>query len=209
MKSFSTICCAVLVFAGISGICEASETKSSVPLSAEKVNPIKVGASLPKMTLKDAAGKDFSVNEAVAKQPTLLVIYRGGWCPYCNQHLASLSRAQDDLKGLGYQILAISADPWEKLKEAADSKELGYSLLSDSDMKASKDLGIAFKLDKETITKYKGYGIPIADHEMLPVPTVLLVNKAGKVVYRHYDPDYRKRLSSDELMTAAKKASQS
>lgn len=50
-----------------------------VAKSAEQINPLKVGAKAPKTTLKTGDGKAFDLNAALAKQPTVLIFYRGRW----------------------------------------------------------------------------------------------------------------------------------
>lgn len=58
----------------------AAET-GSAPDQAEAVCPIKIGSEIPKLTLQTPEGKAFDLRAAVARKPTLLVFYRGGWCP--------------------------------------------------------------------------------------------------------------------------------
>jgi peroxiredoxin len=47
--------------------------------TAQEVTPLAVGDSLPELTLKTAEGEAFDLNAAVAKKPTILILYRGGW----------------------------------------------------------------------------------------------------------------------------------
>lgn len=50
-----------------------------VAKSPEEINPLKVGAKAPKTSLKTGDGKAFDLNAALAKQPTVLIFYRGRW----------------------------------------------------------------------------------------------------------------------------------
>jgi peroxiredoxin len=68
-----------------------------------------------------------------------------------------------------------------------------------------KSYDVAFQVDTMTIKKYKGYGIDFnnANGENganLPVPAIYIVNKKGKITYRYFDADYRKRPSVKELL---------
>ena len=47
--------------------------------SAAEVHPLLIGAELPEVALMSADGKAFDLSAAVAKQPTILIFYRGGW----------------------------------------------------------------------------------------------------------------------------------
>lgn len=43
------------------------------------VQPLLIGAQVPKLTLRAADGTDFDLNDAIGKKPTILIFYRGGW----------------------------------------------------------------------------------------------------------------------------------
>lgn len=180
-----------------------------VPKRAEDVQPIMVGETIPNLTLTSADNKAVNLNQAVKKQPTLLVFYRGGWCPYCNTHLADLRKIEDELKALGFQIFAISPDQPKFLQQTDAKHKLGYTLLSDSDMNAAKALGIAFEVDKETREQYQQYGIDLEKssgqkHHLLPVPAAFLLNKEGQITFSFVAPDYTTRVDNEILLAAAK-----
>ena len=73
-----------------------------------------------------------------------MIVYRGGWCPYCNLHLAALRKVEQPLKEMGFQIIAISPDKPEELMKTDEKHTLGYTLLSDSSATAIKALGLLF-----------------------------------------------------------------
>jgi peroxiredoxin len=116
-----------------------------------------------------------------------------------------------DLKAMGYRVVAISPDRPAKLRETAGKLKLDYTLLSDAPADAVRAYGLGFTLDQETREKYKGYGISLEEasgyeHHILPVPAVYLIGTDGIVDFVHYDPNYKKRLSPDELLAEARKA---
>ena len=165
---------------------------------------------IPSVTVKTSAGADFPLKEKIVGHPTVLLFYRGGWCPYCNRHLADVQTVEKELVALGYQILAISADPPELLAATAEKGKLTYTLLSDADMQAAGAFGLAFALDDATVKKYKGYGIHLTaqqgDRFWLPVPAAYVVDANGKIVFAHSNPDYKQRLSGVDLLKAARQA---
>ena len=113
---------------------------------------------------------------------------------------------------LGYQIIAISPDLPEKLRPSLEKNKLGYVLLSDSKMVASRAFGIAFKLDDEMLERFKKFGIDLEEasgetHHLLPVPSVFLVSEQGRIVFEHVDPSYKVRVDPDVLLAAAEAAS--
>ncbi|CAN5472359.1 peroxiredoxin-like family protein [soil metagenome] len=185
-----------------------SQTKTIVALNAADVIPLRTGESIPSLTLKNINGEDTDLSELISQKPTVLIFYRGGWCPYCNLQLSGLQKIESDLTALGYQIVAISADKPEKIKETITKDILTYTILSDNNSVASTAFGLAFKVDDNTVEKYKGYKIDLDEasgnnNHILPVPAVYLIDTNGKIKFDYYNPDYKTRLDTEELLKAA------
>ncbi len=173
--------------------------------------PLEVGDSIPDVKLRTEENEQVSLRKLVSAKPTVLIFYRGGWCPFCNRHLQSLAGIEDDLNRAGAQLLAISMDQPAKLKATPDRGKLHYRLLSDSDAVAVKAFGIAFKVDDATVEKYKTYGINLdaasgKEHHILPHPAVFIVNTNGVIRFAHVNPDYKVRLEPAKILEAARAA---
>jgi peroxiredoxin len=180
-----------------------------VASKAEDIKPLAPGDIIGSISLQDTAGDKFNLNEAIKQQPAVIIFYRGGWCPYCNVHLGQLKTVEPKLQELGFQILAISPDRPAKLAESIDKQQLTYKLLSDSEMTAAKALGIAFRVNDETLKKYDEYGIDLEDasgqnHHLLPVPSVFIIGSDGVIDFSYTNPDYKVRLAPEDLLKAAK-----
>ncbi|MCE9615710.1 MAG: dienelactone hydrolase family protein [Lentisphaerae bacterium] len=177
--------------------------------SPDRVRPLDVGDSVPDAALTTLDGKTVRLTDVLADKPTILVYFRGGWCPYCVKHLAGLQQVHEQLKAEGYQLVAISPDGNASVSKAAQANGLDYTLLGDPKMEAIREAGLAYRLDRDTMATYKGLGIelppaPEADDILLPVPALYLVNAKGQITYRHYDPDYTRRLAPDRVVAAAR-----
>lgn len=76
-------------------------------------------------------------------------------------------------------------------------------------MAAAKALGIAFKVEEETVALYKDkYGIDLEGdsgqtHHLLPVPSVFVAGADGVISFSYVNPNYRVPLSADVLLAAA------
>lgn len=187
----------------------AKDASAGYASEAAEVTPILTGTAIPEVSLHSVDGDSVQLMELVKEQPTVLIFYRGGWCPYCNKHMAQLQEIHSDLLELGYRVLAISPDKPEFLKETVLEKDLGYTLLSDSNMEATKAFGLAFKVDDKTVERYKSNGMDLTkrsghDHNLLPVPAVFLVNPDGMITFQYVNPDYKTRINSEVLLAAAK-----
>lgn len=180
--------------------------------SATEAAPLAAGARVPAAVVQTVEGDKLDLAAAVAEKPTLLVFYRGSWCPYCNRHLAALGEIEPELLKLGYQILAVSPDETPGLRAAAEKNRLNYRLLSDRAMLASAAFGLAFRIDGPTVEKYRGYKIdlpPVPGEpaaRWLPVPAVYVIGRDGVVKFVHADPDYKARLAPADVLAAARAA---
>ena len=190
-------------------VAAGARAASDVPESPFEVRPLLIGALAPDAPLRALDGKALSLKSRLAGKPTVLVFYRGGWCPYCNLQLSALKDVQNDLAALGYQTLAVAPDRPEELRKTLDKHGLPYALLSDAKMDAARAYGLAFRVDTGTIKKYAEYGIDLEKssgekHHWLPVPAVFLIDKDGKIVFVYVNPDYKVRLNGGVLLAAAK-----
>src|SRR5579862_8228958 len=122
---------------------------------------LKVGDSIPDVTLRTVEDKTVSLRKLVADKPAVLVFYRGGWCPFCNVHLQSLSGIKEDLAREGVQLVAISMDQPSKLRETMHDDKLDYMLLSDSDASVVKAFGISYKVNDATLNRMKSHHVDL------------------------------------------------
>lgn len=191
--------------------CSASESPreplSQVPSNAFDVEPLLIGESVPDLPVTDINGRRQSIMELIAGKPSLIIFYRGGWCPFCSAHLSELASLEEEIYGLDYRILAISPDQPEFLRRSIEDQDLNYTLLSDSSMEVARAFGVAYHVDDETVSGLKNNGMDIVqrsghDHQQLPVPAVFITNPSGKILFRYVNPDYRERISGEILMAA-------
>jgi peroxiredoxin len=186
---------------------------AEVPTDANDVKPLLPGMSIPDMQVFNVKGEKVSLTANNLIKPFTLTFYRGGWCPYCNAQLAQMRHAEKELLALGFDVYFISPDKPEMLIESLKDKELkkdiGYKLLSDPSMQVSQDFGIAFKVDDETVEKYKKWNIDLEkasgyDHHYLPVPSTYLVSEKDVIQFHYSNPNYAVRLDPELLVAAAK-----
>lgn len=190
---------------------------NDIAAAPEQVTPLLNGLTIPAVSLTAADNKAVALTELVQQKPSILVFYRGGWCPYCNAQLAALRDIEPELNKLGYQIIAITPDSVasinKSLKDTGGNK-LNYTLLSDANFAASSAFGLAYYLDDKTAAAYKGKLGSLITNEagtekvVLPVPAVYIVNTAGEAVFSYVHINYKTRLHSELLLKAAKLALQ-
>jgi peroxiredoxin len=153
--------------------------------------------------------KTVALKEVTGGKPSVLVFYRGGWCPYCNKQLSRLRKITKQIKKLGYKLIAVSPDKVSKFQETVKKNKLDYTVVSDSDLHIAEHFGLTFKVDAKTRTIYKGYGIDLEEasgrkHYSLPLPAIYVLDSKGLVHFNYVNPNYRIRMNEKILLTALK-----
>jgi hypothetical protein len=60
---------------------------------------VAVGEKAPDALVADFEGREVRLATLLSRGPTLLVFYRGGWCPFCNFQIHELTAAYPQFKG--------------------------------------------------------------------------------------------------------------
>ena len=172
------------------------------------IHPLLVGTTVPDLELATLEGETVRLMEIVRQRPTVLIFYRGGWCPFCSRQLNQLQRLEPMLKEAGYQIIAISPDRASMLRKTLNKRDLTYTLLSDSTMMGARRFGLAWKMADKQVASYKRKMMDIVaasgqEHHLLPVPGVFILDRKGMIHFQYVNPNHRVRLSAEVLEAAA------
>ena len=102
-----------------------------------------LGRPAPPFELKDSTGKTWKPQEALAREPVILVFYLGQTCMACVTHLVELDFAISQFRDRGARVLAISADSPESSRQRLDRfGDLQVRLLSDPDHATALAYGV-------------------------------------------------------------------
>jgi peroxiredoxin len=175
-----------------------------LPVNAEDIAPLLVGETFPNTELTAMDGSAVPFLDIVKEKPTVLVVYRGGWCPYCNRHLSALGQNEAAILELGYQVVAVSPDKIENLQEAAEKDSINYRLFSDGSGAFSKAVGIAFQAPERYEKRLLDWSGGENTARYLPVPSVFVLNTDGEIQFEYINPNYKKRLSGEMLLAVLK-----
>ena len=186
-----------LIFSGCSN-------QQAIPLVAEDISPILIGETLPNGNFQNIEGEYIQLKAILEEKPTILVFYRGGWCPYCNVQLSGLVEIEEDILELGYQIVAISPDDYKNLQSTIENNSTKYKLLSDPNGEFIQEIGIAFKTSSSLKEYIIGKGQKGKTSSVMPAPTVMIVDKKGVIKFEYINPNYKERISGDMLLSVLK-----
>lgn len=159
----------------------------------------------PNFSSTDQNGKTIVLKDLLSKGSVVIVFYRGEWCGYCNKQLNDLEDSLALITQKGATVLAVTPEKKENIAKTIQKTKASYSVLSDDNLKIMSAYKVAFELDAKTTEKYKNWGINLqeingSNGNNLPVPAVYIINKEGKITYRYFDIDYKKRVSVSEIL---------
>ncbi len=182
-------------------------------LNAQNARPVSdakglsVGMKAPLFTAIDADRNKFALEEALKNGPVVIIFYRGFWCPFCDKHLAQI---QDSLKLIidkGATVIAVSPEKPEYLEKMVEKTGAKFSLLYDEDYKISDAYDLTFTPDSKQLYMYnvvlngKLKESHADESQRLPIPATFIVDTNGTIVWRQFDPDYKKRSTVKEILS--------
>jgi peroxiredoxin len=190
---------AVAVFASD----RAALAERGVPAEA-----VAVRDKLASFALPDATGQIRSLDELAAEGPAVIVFYRGGWCPYCNVTLRTYQRdLLPRLDAHSARLVAISPETPDASLTTQQKAELSYTVLSDAGARLASALGITFEPSEDGLAAQRTLGLDIRGTRadggtVLPMPTVLIVDRGHIVRFVDIHPDYTGRTEVSQILDA-------
>jgi peroxiredoxin len=148
---------------------------------------VRVGDTVPSFSLSAQDG----ISRALPQdKPTLLVFFRGQWCPYCRWELTGLQTINRAVSEAGGEIIAISPDSGEESEELRQRLSLAFPILSDPDLAVTDTFGL------------RHAGGRSATGEDKPYPTTFVVDARGIVKQIFANETYRDRPSPKDVLAA-------
>lgn len=159
---------------------------------------LKIGNRLPKFELKNVKGSIVSSTD-LSDKPTILMFYRGNWCPLCMAQIKELASRYRELEDLGARIALVSPQPHTNTVELAKKFDVNFEFLTDEGNKAARILGIESENGIPMGMQMLGY-----ESETV-LPTVIITDKDGIVVWTHETDNYRVRPEPDVFLEVFQK----
>jgi peroxiredoxin len=164
-----------------------------------------IGEKAPDASLVSVTGTTESLAAMYARAPTVVLFYRGGWCPFCNLQLHEYAAAKSEFDARGVQIVAISVDqPFEEAKTQA-KHGIPFAMLSDSKLVAHRAYRVVHVPGEPEKTALAHYHVDLAaysgeTHGDFAVPATIVVDRAGVVRFMHADEEYKTRPSAKQIL---------
>jgi peroxiredoxin len=157
-----------------------------------------VGSKLPQFSLTDLDGSVFD-SSSLAGSPTVVLFYRGNWCPLCMAQIQEIAERYQEMAAMGINVLLVSPQADTNSRELAERLGVPMTFLVDAGNKVAEQFGIAVK-----------NGVPIGmpgNYEPDSVlPTVVVTNGNGTILFSDQTDNYRVRPEPDMFLAILRRA---
>jgi peroxiredoxin len=170
------------------------------------------GEPMPPFVLPDEKGRLTSLESLLQNGPTAITFHRGHWCPWCRISASTMAQAQRDIAAARGQIAAIMPERQRFAVEFKSNTKSPFPVFTDVDNGYALSLNLAIWVgpDLERLLSSFGRLLPVYQGNeawMLPIPATFVIARDGIVTARFIDPDFRRRMSVEELIAALEAAS--
>ncbi len=141
---------------------------------------------LPEFELEDTNKKIVSSKSFLGK-PTIMMFYRGNWCPLCMAQIKEISSQYAALEKRGARMVLISPQPHHFSKSLAKKHNVNFQFLVDVDNKVAKQLEIFHKNGLPAGMQLLGYKNDTV------MPTILITDATGNIIFADLTDNYRVR----------------
>lgn len=165
------------------------------------------GSTVANFSVNTHDGQTTALENLQAMGDTLIIFYRGGWCPYCNIQIHQLTQAWPEFQKRNITPVLISVDKTDGAALAQRTYEIPFPVLSDPQLVAHNAFQVILDVDNATFEQYKKYGIDLEawsgqDHHKIAVTAAYIMDENAKIKWAHTSLDYKTRPSVEQLLSA-------
>jgi len=169
------------------------------------------GEPMPSFVLPDENGRLVDLDGLLEKGPVALAFHRGHWCPYCRLNTLALAEVGKEAEAEGRQLVAIMPDKQKFTAALKSETKAPFPILTDVDNGYALSLNLAIWVgeEMERMIAAAGWDVPQyqgSDAWTFPIPATFVVGTDGLIKARYVDPDYRRRMDTDDLLDALRRA---
>jgi peroxiredoxin Q/BCP len=135
---------------------------------------LQAGDPAPDFTLTADTGESVTLSELRGRK-VVVYFYPAAMTPGCTTQACDFSDSLESLRAQGYEVLGVSPDPVERLREFRERERLGITLLSDP--------------DRSVLTAYGAYGEKKLYGKVVEgvIRSTFVVDEEGRVQLAQYN----------------------
>ena len=166
---------------------------------------------MPPFVLPDDSGCLVSLEQLIERGPIAVMFHRGHWCPWCRLTIHALVRVHSKIAEAKGQVIAIMPDRQPFAIEFKREASSPFPVLIDMNNGYALSLNLAIWIGPDLERLLTSYGRTLPDYQgndswILPIPATFVVGRDGIIRARFIDPDFRRRMTVEELLDALKAA---
>jgi peroxiredoxin len=163
------------------------------------------GEPMPPFVLPDEAGHLVSLEGLLREGPVAITFHRGHWCPWCRISGRAFAELPRKIARPGAQLVAVMPERQQFAAEFKADAGSRFPVLTDIDNGYALMLSLAIWIGPDLERLLSSFGRSLPDYQgneswMLPIPATFVVGTDGRVAARFIDPDFRRRVSVEELI---------
>lgn len=155
-------------------------------LGPRQSGAIAAGQKLPAFTVRDIGGAPVSSEQWIGR-PMILIFFRGNWCPLCMAQIKELAVQYRQIEAMGARTALVSPQPHDNTIALAKRHGVHFEFYADPANRAARILGIDHPGGLPMGMQTMGYDTDTV------LPTVIITNAKGVVVWSHETDNYRVR----------------
>lgn len=189
-------------------VCAFSREQAGLAVAGPPDGIVCVGTVLADADLLDPHGVASTLYTATGDATSVVVFYRGAWCPYCNIALNTYqTHLLPQLTERGIRLVAVSPQAPDGSLSMQQKNDLAFSVLSDPGNQLARRLGILTEPSGEARAAQLQLGLDLtvvnADATVtLPMPTTVILDAAHVVRWIDVHPDYSTRSEPGHILDA-------
>jgi peroxiredoxin len=170
--------------------------------------PDPAGTILPDADLLDVHGTATTLYAVTGATTSVLVFYRGAWCPYCNIALSAYQeQLLTQLAERGIKLVAISPQKPDGSLTMQQKHNLAFTVVSDPGNSIAGRLGILTQPSDECRAAQLQLGLDLTSVNAdgtatLPMPATVILDASHTVRWIDVHPDYSTRTEPRQVIGA-------
>ena len=170
----------------------------------------KPGERMPPFAMPDDKGQLVTLDDLLKEGPLAMNFHRGHWCPYSGsiREPWPKPRPRSPQRAAGSRRSCRSG---KNSRRPSKPRERCIPILTDIDNGYALSLNLAIWVGEEMQQILESGGRKVPDYQgnqawVMPIPATFVIAQDGRITARFIDPDYRKRMTIEDLLTALKSA---
>ena len=172
-------------------------------------SPLPIAGKAPDFIAKNSKGETIQLSKILEKGPVVIVFYRGNWCKHCNRQMQNMEDSLSMIRDLGATLIAITPEDSTNVGISRAKTDASFMVVPDAGHKIMDMYNVSYELGRMMTMGMRVMGINIkqistSKDRTLPVPATYVIDANGIIRARHFDEDYRNRMSVKNILNALK-----